>query len=70
MLVTWHEPSSGSRNHRPTRSLPSAVGWGREGEGGRGSGGVAGSSKWKRGEGKREIVSDTLMEEVVHMYIW
>jgi hypothetical protein len=31
---------------------------------------VEGSSKWKRGEGKTDIESDTLMEEVVHMYIW
>ena len=69
VLITWHKPSSGSRNHRPMRSLPSAVGWGREGEGGRGSGGVAGSSKWKRGEGKTEIESDTLIEEVVQMYM-
>ena len=51
------------------RSLPSAVGWGREGEGGRGSGGVAGSSKWKRGEGKTEMESDTLIEEVEQIYM-
>ena len=70
VLITWHEPSSGSRNHRPMRSLPSAVGWGREGEGGRGSGGVAGSSKWKRGEGKTEMESDTLIEEVEQIYMW
>jgi hypothetical protein len=69
-LTTWHKPSSGSRNHRPIRSLPSAVGWGREREEGRGSGGVEGSSKWKRGEGKTEAESDTLMEEVVQTHMW
>ena len=45
------------------------MGWGREGEEGRGSGGVEGSSKWKRGEGNREIESDTLIEEVVQIYM-
>jgi hypothetical protein len=41
------------------RPLPSAGGLGREGVPGIGAGGVAGSSKWKRGERKERIVGDT-----------
>ena len=70
VLTIWHKPSSGSLNHRPIRSLPSAVGWGRDGAGGRGAGGVAGSSKWKRGLGKIEMLSEILMAEVEQMYMW
>ena len=46
-----HTPSSGSLNLCPIKSDPSAVGKGREAVPGMGWGGVAGSSKWKRGSG-------------------
>ena len=53
-----HMPSSGSLNHLPIKSDPSGVGKGREAVPGIVAGGVAGSSKWKRGSGNWVRVSE------------
>jgi hypothetical protein len=51
--VTVHRPKSGSRKTRPTRSEPSREGEGREEVGSGGEVNRVGSSKVKRGSGKR-----------------
>ena len=62
--MIWQTPSSGSLNHMPMRSDPSTVGEGRDDVEGRGCGGVVGSSKWKRGSGKWDKVSEIRIDAV------